>query len=270
MNEQSLSGNRMSLAARARRERLKFRWYGVLAVEWFGYLRRRRAFRAAARSTTVHHINKPIGHRTRHTFQIADDKVLSTHQMELRWKIVASLYPKKLASLLDIGCCRGWFIFKAAMLPECEAALGVDVVPEFIDAANEAKRVLKLDKAQFEYAVLSDLERNRHKYRLPYQTLLLINTYHYMYWGSEYCPTHWPDHDYLLRTLASMCTDRMLLMSPLEINECPSDIAARAREHPDWAQQYTSLKFFDIASRYFDVSLERYLGVRPLYLMKKR
>lgn len=260
----------MSLAARARQEWLKFRWYGVTFVDWLGYLRRRWAFRGAARNTTVHQINKPVGHRARHTFQIAGDRVLSTSQMELRWKIVTSLYPRKLISVLDIGCCRGWFIVKAAMLPECEAALGVDVVPQFIDAANEAKLLLKLDKAQFEYAFLNDLERDPQKYRLPYQTLLLINTYHYMYWGSRYCPTHWPDQDYLLRTLASMCTDRMLFMSPLEVSECPSDIAERAREHPDWAEQYTTSRFLDIAGRYFDVSLERYMGIRPLYLMKKK
>ena len=268
MNQLRHRGKGMSLAVRARQEWLKFRWYGVTFVDWLGYLRRRRVFRAAATNKTVHHINKPI-RRTRHTFQIADNMVLSTSQMELRWKVVTSLYPKKLTSLLDIGCCRGWFIVKAAMLPECEAALGIDVVPEFIDAANEAKRLLKLDRAQFEYAFLSDLERDPQKYRLPYQTLLLINTYHYLYWGSR-CPTHWPDHDYLLRTLATMCTDRMLLMSPLEVSECPSDIAERAREHPDWAEQYTTSRFFEIASRYFDVSLERYLGIRPLYLMKKK
>ena len=268
MNQLRHRGKGMSLAVRARQEWPKFRWYGVTFVDWLGYLRRRRAFRAAATNTTVHHINKPI-RRTRHTFQIVDNMVLSTSQMELRWKVVTSLYPKKLTSLLDIGCCRGWFIVKAAMLPECEAALGIDVVPEFIDAANEAKRLLKLDRAQFEYAFLSDLERDPQKYRLPYQTLLLINTYHYLYWGSR-CPTHWPDHDYLLRTLATMCTDRMLLMSPLEVSECPSDIAERAREHPDWAEQYTTSRFLEIASRYFDVSLERYLGIRPLYLMKKK
>jgi len=50
----------------------------------------------------------------------------------------------------------------------------------------------------------------------------------------------------------------------------PSDIAERAREHPDWAKQYTTSRFLDIAGRYFDVSLERYLGIRPLYLMKKK
>jgi hypothetical protein len=270
MKQQQHGGRRIARAAKAQQELLKFRWYVVTFVDWLGYLRRRRSFRATASKTTVHHINKPVPHRTRHTFHIADSRVLSTSQMELRWRVVTSLYPEKLTSLLDIGCCRGWFVVKAAMLPECEAAMGVDVVPQFIDAANEAKRLLNLDKAQFEYAFLSDLERDPQKYRLPYQTLLLINTYHYLYWGSKYCPIHWPDHDYLLRTLASLCTDRMLLMSPLEVIDCPSDIAERAREHPDWAEQYTSSRFFEIASRYFYVSLETYLGIRPLYLMKKK
>ena len=59
-------------------------------------------------------------------------------------------------------------------------------------------------------------------------------------------------------------------MSPLEVSECPSDIAERAREHPDWARGYTTQQFLDTAARYFDVSLESYLGIRPLYLMKKK
>lgn len=260
--------NVKSFTSSIRHEWLKLRWYGVMFVHWFGYLRRRRRFRAAASKTTSYLIDKPVGERTRHVFRIAGDNVLSTGQMELRWEVVTSLYPEKLTSLLDIGCCRGWFIVKAAMLPECEAALGVDVVPEFIDAAKEAKRLLKLDKAQFEYAFLEDLERNREKYRLPYQTLLLINTYHYLYWGSTYSRTHWPDHDYLLRTLASFCTDRMLLMSPLEVKDCPSDI--QAERHPDWAEQYTTANFLGVANRYFGVSLECHLGTRPLYLMKKK
>ena len=32
--------------------------------------------------------------------------------------------------------------------------------------------------------------------------VLLLNTYHYMYWGSAYSPRHWADHDFLLRSLA--------------------------------------------------------------------
>jgi hypothetical protein len=261
----------MKSLAKVRHEWLKWRWYGVMFVDWLGYVRRRRIFRAAAWKTNTYHVDKPTGERTRHTFHIADGKVLSTSEMELRWKVVTSLYPKKLTSLLDIGCCRGWFVIKAAMLPECEAALGIDVVPEFIDAAREAKRLLNLDKAQFEYAFLNDLARDPQKYGVPYQTIVLINTYHYMYWGSDYSPTHWPDHDYLLSTLASLCTDRMLFMSPLEVWECPpKGVGPRARAHPDWAEQYTTAKFLDAAKRYFNVGLERHLGTRPLYLMKKK
>ena len=44
----------MSLTARIRQEWLKLRWYGVMFVDWLGYLSRSRAFRAAATKTTVH------------------------------------------------------------------------------------------------------------------------------------------------------------------------------------------------------------------------
>jgi hypothetical protein len=191
--------------------------------------------------------------------------------MDQRWQIVARHYPERITSLLDIGCCRGWFVIQAALRPECERALGIDVVQGFIDAANDASRLLKLEgKVQFDYAFLDDLVNDPQKYRTPYQTIVLLNTYHYMYWGSAYSGKHWPDHDYLLRTLASICTDRMLFMSPLEVSECPSDIARRAQDHPEWAPEFTTDRFLAVAARYFDVTPEGQLGLRPLYVMRKK
>jgi hypothetical protein len=237
---------------------------------WASYRRHRAEFEAQTRGAPSHEIDKPPGERTRHTYTLAAGKALTTSQMDLRWGIVSRLYPEKLTSLLDIGCCRGWFVIRAAMLPECERALGIDVVQGFIDSANEAKRLLNLDKAQFDYAFLDDLAGNPQKYQTPYQTIVLLNTYHYMYWGSYYSPKHWADHEFLVRTLWEMCTDRVIFMSPLEVRECPSDIGKLAQEHPDWAAQFTSERFLEVAGRYFDVSLKTYLGVRPLYLMKKK
>ena len=238
--------------------------------DWKEWRQRRATFKSETRGAAEKKINAPVGHRTRHTYRIADGKVFTTFQMDQRWKIVAKLYPEKLTSLLDIGCCRGWFVIRAAMEPTCERATGVDVVQGFIDAANDAKRELKLDNAQFEYAFLDDIAGDPVKFRTPYQTIVLLNTYHYMYWGSGYSGKHWADHDYLLRTLASVCTDRIIFMSPLEIKDCPSDIAKRAREHPEWAPDFTTEKFLEVAGRYFDVSHQSYLGIRPLYLLKKK
>jgi SAM-dependent methyltransferase len=255
----------------AKRAAMRAGWAISSLKDWTDYRRRKTEFKAETRGVPVHPINEPLGHRTRHTYKIADGKALTTFQMDQRWSIVARLYPEKLTSLLDIGCCRGWFVIRAAMQPECERALGIDVVQGFIDAANEAKKLLKLDdKAQFDYAFLDDVAGNPQKYRTPYQTIVLLNTYHYMYWGSGYSDKHWPDHDYLLRTLADICTDRIIFMSPLEVHDCPSDIAKRAREHPDWAAPFTTKRFLEVAGRYFDVSHESYMGLRPLYLMRKR
>jgi hypothetical protein len=245
-------------------------WALTSLRDWGEYRRRRAAFKAETQGGTIHRIEHPLGHRTRHTYRIIDGKAFTTFQMDQRWKIVAALYPEKVTSLLDIGCCRGWFVVQAAMRPECQNAVGIDVVEGFIDAANEAKRLLKLDNAQFDYAFLDDVAGNPGKYRTPFQTIVLLNTYHYMYWGSGYSGKHWADHDYILRTLASICTDRIIFMSPLEISECPSDIGRRAKEHPEWAGDFTTGRFLEVAGRYFDVTHHGYLGIRPLYVMKKR
>ncbi len=255
----------------ARRAAMRAGWALSSLKDWTDYRRRRAQFKEKTRGLPVRKIEEPQGHRTRHTYRVAADEALTTFQMDQRWKIVSRLYPEKLTSLLDIGCCRGWFVIQAAKQPECERALGIDVVQGFIDAANEAKNLLNLgDKAQFHYAFLDDVAGDPQKYRTPYQTIVLLNTYHYMYWGSGYSDKHWPDHDYLLRTLSEICTDRIIFMSPLEILDCPSDIAKRAREHPDWAPNFTTKAFLETAERYFDVSHQSYLGLRPLYLMKKK
>lgn len=266
---QVLGNGQMAARGKARQMGMRVGWALSGLRDWVGYQRRRVAFKAATRTTAVHRIEQPLGQRTRHTYQMADRKTLTTFQMDQRWSIVSRLYPDRLTSLLDIGCCRGWFVVQAAMRPECERALGIDVVQGFIDAANEARQLLNLDKAEFHYAFLDDLA-DVQKYRAPYQTIVLLNTYHYMFWGSAYSAKHWADHDYLLRTLAQLCTDRVIFMSPLEVAQCPSDIVRRAREHPDWAVQFTTERFLATAALYFTVSLQSYLGLRPLYLLEKK
>jgi hypothetical protein len=246
-------------------------WYLFSLRDWNGYRRHRATFRGQTRGAVRRRvIEQPVGHRARHTYTIADGKLFTTFQMDQRWRFVQRLYPAALTSLLDIGCCRGWFVIKAAMEPTCERATGVDVVQGFIDAANDAKRELELEKAQFEFAFLDDIAADATRFRTPYQTILLLNTYHYMFWGSNYSGKHWADHDYLWQTLASICTDRVIFMSPLEVSDCPSDIRERAAEHPDWAARYTSEQVLASAGKFFDVSLETYLGLRPLYLLRRK
>src|SRR4029079_7652639 len=111
----------------------------------------------------------------------------------------------------------------------------IDVWQEVIDASTRARDLLKLKNAEFYFGVLNDVVENKARYRPPYQTIILVNTYHYMYWGSNYSPTHWPDHEYMLKTLSDICTDRIIFMSPLEVDECPSEIGWRAKKNPGWA-----------------------------------
>jgi len=258
----------LSLPVRAA---MKAQWRLRTVRDWAAYRTRRAEFEKFAAGKTVTRVEKPVGERTRHVYDIADGRAFTTFQMDQRHGIVARLYPERVTSLLDIGCCRGWFVASAALRPECERALGIDVIPDFIEAADEGARLLGIDKkARYAHAYLDDLERDSAGWGAPFQTLLLINTYHYMFWGSYLSPKHWPNHERLLSSLANLCTDRMIFMSPLEVSECPSDIHNKAAEHPDWAAQYTEARFIEVASNYFDVKLETHIGDRPLYLMRKK
>src|SRR6185295_12927354 len=125
-----------------------------------------------------------------------------------------------------------------------------------------AKSLLKLQNADFHYAFLDDIVNDAARFKPPYQTIVLLNTYHYMYWGSTFSQTHWPDHEYMLKTLSDICTDRIIFMSPLEVDDCPSEIAWRAGKHPDWAASYTTATFHEVAARYFTVSDEGFMGER--------
>src|SRR6476660_6817750 len=128
----------------ATRAAMRAGWALSSLKDWTDYRRRKAEFQSETKGQPVHTIVEPVGQRTRHTYKVADGKALTTFQLDQRWRIISRLYPETLTSLLDIGCCRGWFVIRAAMKPTCEKALGVDVVQAYIDAANEAKGLLKL------------------------------------------------------------------------------------------------------------------------------
>ena len=78
---------------------IRARWTLTSLLDWMEYRRSRAAFAAATSGGAIHSIDKPIGHRARHVFQIGqDDNVLTTFQMDQRWKIVTKLYPPEASS----------------------------------------------------------------------------------------------------------------------------------------------------------------------------
>ena len=256
----------------------KLTWNAKSAVDLIDYRAATTRFREAANGGKVCRVDQPEGERTRHVYDFAEsstpahgaDRLRTTFGMHQRWRIVSRLYPDPLTSLLDIGCCRGWFVLQAAMRPGCEKAVGVDVVPGFIDAADAAKARVGLDNAAFHHAFLDDIAGDAARFQTPFQTVLLINTYHYLYWGSYYSSTHWADHDFLLRTLAGICTDRLIFMGPTEVADCPQDVRDRAAERPEWAAGFTTERFFEAASRHFEVTPADHIGLRPLFVLTRR
>lgn len=219
---------------------------------WLDYRREKALFLEESRKPGMPapiHIEEPAVGVSRHVYDIVGNRQITSQQLHRRWRNVCKLYPEKLTSMLDIGCCRGWFS---------------------VEAARRGKEALKLDNILFDYAFLNDVAENREKYHAPFQVILMLNVYHYLYWGSKKNATHWSNHDYLLSTIADLCTERVIFMSPLELADCPTEIIRAAEADPELAADYTPQRFFEVARQYFDVSFHRYLGKRPLYLFMKK
>src|SRR5262249_48810557 len=67
------------------------------------------------------------GYPSNHRYLIRRDRFVPTRQLAVRYDKIAELYPAPLTSLLDLSCCKGFFVFAAAAQPHCQRAAGIDV-----------------------------------------------------------------------------------------------------------------------------------------------
>src|SRR5687768_10004993 len=85
-------GRHMREHGTAKRATMRAGWALSSLKDWTEYRRRRAQFKARTKDVPVRRIEEPKGHRTRHTYRVAADEVLTTFQMDQRWKIVSRLY----------------------------------------------------------------------------------------------------------------------------------------------------------------------------------
>ena len=65
-------------------------WAMTSLRDWREYRKRKARFTADTQGGTIHRIEHPLGHRTRHTYRIVEGRAFTTFQMDQRWKIVAA------------------------------------------------------------------------------------------------------------------------------------------------------------------------------------
>jgi len=194
--------------------------------------------------------------------------LLPGRELRKRLKIIGPLMPRPLASLLDVGSCKGFFVLNAAQENPNARMVGIDVHEPFITAASAVKDHLRQENASFHLAGLQEVAEDVGRFGGPFQVVTLLNVYHYLYWGSGLDSTGCQSHDVLFGRLAAVCDQRLIFSSPLEVAECPGEIAEFAAR-AGGAGKYTTKDFLETAKKFFAVRQEGWSGRRPVFVMDK-
>jgi hypothetical protein len=207
------------------------------------------------------------GYPRNHLYRIVQGRIVPGFRLYERLRFITQVYPDPLHSFLDIGCCRGFYVLDAAGRLGCPRAVGIDAHEPFVGTARDAARYLSMEGAAFHCASLEQVSANPPEFGGPFQVVLLIGTYHYLFWGSTLCPTAYYSHEEIFRRLASICTDRLIISGRItrdrlvriqeELQDRPCDVP------------YTAEAFLEGAGKFFQVRHVGHLGVDPLFVMSR-
>jgi SAM-dependent methyltransferase len=210
------------------------------------------------------------GYPRNHNYRLRGKQLIPCFRLYRRWRIISSLYPQALESFLEVGSCKGFFVLDAASRPSCKYAVGIDIYKPFISIAKKVKDIIEKDNVAFHEASIFDVSESPEFFRGPFQTVLLINTYHYIFWGSSLSPIASYSHEKILSNLAKICIQNLIFSSPLELEECPKIVRERAEKKSGKKEIYTTQSFLTVAREFFHLQEKGFLGKRPLYLMTKK
>jgi len=211
-------------------------------------------------------INKCIeGYPSNHVYCIERGRFCPQRQLAERLKYWEKQYLQPMESMLDIGCCKGGFLFHTALRCPQARLMGIDLANNFIEVCREVADYLNQRQICFRHLSLEELYEQIECFGGAFQNVLLINTYHYLYYGSRREGLAYKDHERIFAMLAGITRDQLLFSSPLEPEDCPSSIAKQATR-----TEYSAKLILAAASQYFDLSCLGKSGHRPVYRMQKR
>ncbi len=209
-----------------------------------------------------------FGYPNNHNYQIWKGQTIPSFKLYERARIVTSLYSKYLKSFLDIGSCKGYYVLEAAQNHRCETCVGIDVHEPFVSISTKVKEYLGIKNANFYLATLEKLSSRPESYGGPFQTVLLIGTYHYLFWGTSFYSGAFYSHREILARVSKICIDRLIFSARLEVDMLPREQRDKAKLRTDI--KYNTEHFLKEAEEFFDVRKAGYLGRYPLFIMSKR
>lgn len=196
-----------------------------------------------------------------HTFTIANNTIHPTLRLASRYKKLKKLYPENLESIVDIGCSKGFFVFSA----NCERSLGIDINPYALHFCHWLKTQLSRRDVSFEKMHLHELAERIDEFGGAFQTVLVVNAYQYLYFGSENFRNCYRDHDVIFQYLRKICKNRIIFNNRIELSDCQNvDCIDYAESN---ARNYSEEKMLAAARRYFTVKKMGKIGKYPLFAM---
>ena len=205
-----------------------------------------------------------------HTYTSLPDRLVPRQKLAVRVSGLTRYYPAPLTSLLDLSCSKGFFVFHAAAQAACERALGIDLSDECLDVCRLLKaRFSRSSRVNFARLTLPELGDRIDDFGGPFQTVLLLNTYQYLFFGSTVAPAVGQDHREIFRLLRSVCSGRLVFHNRLSLADLQSDPQGRASRAGTGAL-YNPEAIHQAADEFFRVTvLRRWLG-RPVWLLDAR
>lgn len=200
-----------------------------------------------------------------HTFEVRKGLLVPKRQLAKRYHQIKKLYPRPLTSLLDVSSSKGFFVFDAARETTCTRAVGIDIHDYDIAFCNTIKQYTPYERAQFARLTLRELAARIDEFGGPFQTILLINSYQYFYFGSDISPDAHASHDEIFQLLRSVCSQRIIFNNRVNIEDCQN--SQQVQQNPEKAEHYSRIEIHTAASKYFTVSEHGRIGKYPLWAM---
>ncbi|HVW03101.1 MAG TPA: hypothetical protein VHB77_22260 [Planctomycetaceae bacterium] len=205
-----------------------------------------------------------------HTYTVAEDRLIPHRQLAVRVARLSRHYLQPHDSLLDVSSSKGFFVFDAAQRLGCERSLGIDIDPRCIDICRTLNgRFALADRAQFELLTLPELAARIDEFGGPFQTALVINSYQYMYCGSNLAPSVYRDHREIFRDLRQVCWGRVVFHNRLKFREVQPHAQARAIRDRK-ADSYHPAGIRAAAAEFFRITELPCWQRRPIWLLEPR
>ncbi|MBN1522174.1 MAG: class I SAM-dependent methyltransferase [Candidatus Aureabacteria bacterium] len=210
-----------------------------------------------------------VGYPHNHNYSIGRKNLWPGFQLYERDRLVTPLIPEDCKSFLDIGSCKGYYVLRTAMRCRCQVSAGIDIHEPFIATSQKVGEYLGVRNARFYLSDLEQLSSNPEAFGGPFQVVLLIGTYQYLFWGSGLNMKAFYSHEEILSRLSKVCTQRIIFSARLEADWLSGGIKEKARLLKKKIP-YSTAHFLEAAGRYFQIQKAGYLGKYPLFLMMKK